>query len=61
MIQKLYRVETVKTNGLLPYVYLLYLFTKLPKVPIVEANETLLPGKIYKDQLTVRRIIPPIT
>ena len=37
-------IETVKANGLEPYVYLRNLFTELPKATTVEAIETLVPG-----------------
>jgi len=42
-------IETAKANGLEPYAYLRYLFSKLPKAESVEAIEALLPGNLNKD------------
>jgi len=44
-------IETAKANGLEPYAYLRYVFTKLPKAETVEAIEALLPGNLDKDQI----------
>lgn len=44
-------IETVKVNGLEPYVYLRHLFTELPKANIVEDIERLLPGNIGSAQI----------
>jgi len=45
-------IETAKANGLEPYAYLRYVFTRLPKAETVEAIEALLPGNLDKDQIT---------
>jgi len=44
-------IETAKANGLEPYAYLRYLFTKLPKAETVDAIEALLPGTINPDHI----------
>jgi len=44
-------IETAKANGLEPYTYLRYLFTKLPKAETVEDIEALLPGTIKQNQI----------
>jgi len=44
-------VETAKANGLEPYAYLRYLFTKLPTAESLEDFEALLPGNIEKNQI----------
>jgi len=46
-------IETAKANGLEPYAYLRYLFTKLPKAETVDAIEALLPGKLDKNQISI--------
>jgi len=46
-------VETAKANGLEPYAYLRYLFTKLPAAESVEDFEALLPGRIEKNQIEI--------
>ena len=46
-------IETAKANGLEPYAYLRYLFAELPKAETVEDIETLLPGSINKNQITL--------
>jgi len=46
-------IETAKANGLEPYAYLRYLFAELPKAETVEGIETLLPGSINKNQITL--------
>lgn len=46
-------VETAKANGLEPYAYLRYLFTKLPAANSVEDFEALLPVTIEKNQIEV--------
>jgi transposase len=46
-------IETAKANGLEPYAYLRYLFTELPKAETIEAIETLLPGNLSKDQISI--------
>jgi len=44
-------IETAKANGLEPYAYLRYLYTKLPQAETVEAIEALLPGNIDAGQI----------
>jgi transposase len=46
-------IETAKANGLEPYAYLRYLFAELPKAETVDAIETLLPGRLDKDQIRI--------
>jgi len=46
-------IETAKANGLVPYAYLRYLFTELPRAETVEAIEALLPSNIDKDQIRI--------
>ena len=46
-------IETAKANGLEPYAYLRYLFTRLPTADSVEDFEALLPGNIENNQTQV--------
>ena len=46
-------IETAKANGLEPYAYLRYLFTKLPRAETVDDIEALLPGHLDADQIRV--------
>jgi transposase len=46
-------VETAKANGLEPYAYLRYLFTKLPMAESLEDFEALLPVTIEKNQIEI--------
>ncbi len=46
-------IETAKANGLEPYAYLRYVFTKLPKANTVEAIEALLPGNLAAEQINI--------
>ena len=44
-------IETAKANGLEPYAYLRYLFSKLPLAKTPEDYQALLPKNIDKDAL----------
>ena len=47
-------IETAKANGIEPYRYLRHLFAALPKAETVDDIDTLLPGNVDRDQISLR-------